>query len=107
MGCGCQSKKANNAAVMAQPVNVTTQAPQTTCDITLQLLENWEKVLNCVKSNDSFQKTGVAEITVNQYLGLIQSAKNYPNNYCFYGGNLNNFRNVILPKIIQNEPICI
>lgn len=108
MGCGCGAKKVSN--VVAQPAKTTTSTISTTpenCNITIEILDKWESMLNCVKSNGSFQKTGVAEIVVNQYLGLIQSAKNYPNNYCYYGSQLEVFKSSILTKIVQNEPSCI
>lgn len=105
MGCGCGAKKANVA--VAQPVNVTTQPVVTQCDITADTLNKWFSILQCVKNNNSYQKTGVSEITVNQYTGILQSALNYPDNYCYYSAQLNVFKDTILIKIIENEPICI
>ncbi len=116
MGCGCGKKPATSSVVASRPpeVNNTQMATQTAapqepavCAITLDILNKWQNILMCVKNNNSYQKVGISEIVLNQFLGIIQSAKNYPADYCYYGDNLENFKVAVLPKIIENEPNCL
>jgi hypothetical protein len=105
MGCGCSSRNySNNTARSFAPIIPPAAG---SCDLSLDILNTWNNILLCVKSNGLYSTIGTSEIVINQYLGLVQSAKNYPENYCYYSVELEKFKTILLQKIIQNATICI
>lgn len=108
MGCGCGSstnKSSNTTYTYNQSarVNVSPEG----CDITKEDLNRWLKILQCIKSEGKHAAAGFAEFNVNQLLGTIQSALNYPENYCMYKVQLDYFKNIALIKIVDNVSECI
>lgn len=104
MGCSACS-----AAAVTNP-NYTrrTQEGYTgSCDLTKQVLETWKAALKCVKQKGKQAQIGLAMSQINQMAGFIQSALNYPDNYCYYYEQLAYFQDAILPQIISNVPECI
>lgn len=108
MGCGCSSGGGNTsvANVANYSQNVKRSIPST-CDITRDVLIKWQNMLKCVKNSGNISAVGVAELAINQLLGIVQSALNYPDNYCYYSLQLNYFKDNILTKIVENVPECI
>lgn len=106
--CSCGSTNQNN--VVINRVNENTQNNivfDENCEITSELLNNWKQILLCIKNNIAFETVGLSEFNINSLLGIIQSAINYPDNYCYYSPQLENFKNNILLRIVENVPECI
>ncbi len=77
------------------------------CTITRELLQSWQNALKCVKQKGKGDLINMALASINQVLGILQSALNYPDNYCYYTPELEAFKSIILPQIIANVPECI
>jgi len=77
------------------------------CLIDKELLTKWKSVLKCIKLNNRYTEANITISELNSSLGYIQSALNYPDDYCYYTEELNNFKNNILPRIVENVPSCI
>ena len=77
------------------------------CNITKENLLAWKALLQCIKNNQYYTQANTSEFTINQFLGIIQSALNYTNNYCYYNEQLEFFKTNILPNYINNVPQCI
>lgn len=118
MGCGCGGGGGNVAPVvnrsMQQTFNVAPITPSTfnldengICSITSEMLQKWKAVLECVNSRGRLGEANLSTVSYNQILGVIQSALNYPDNYCYYKPQLLFFQNTILPKIVQYVQECI
>ena len=105
MGCGCLSAKSTSISVTEVSAPIIPQPGS--CDLTLPILNTWENLLLCVKEKNAYTLINSYEIVINQYLGLIQSAKNYPDNYCYYSTQLDKFKSTLLQKIIDNANFCI
>ena len=110
MGCGCSS---GSSIQMNSPVNPSDysrnvrQREITDCNITSQILTTWKATLTCVKNSGKLQKINLSEHAANRLLGVLQSALNYPDNYCYYILQLDYFRDKVLNLIIENVPECI
>lgn len=105
MGCGCEN--ANNT--MMESVNnyaAGATVPMGNCDILKENLIMWQTVLLCTKTSNKLTEVSLTEFTVNQFLGVIQSAINYPDNYCLYKPQLEYIQNSIIPNIVSNVPEC-
>ena len=109
MGCNCSSASVNNySAAPYYQYNselLKLSAPQE-CLITKELLLTYQKKLQCCKQTNNLELIGLNLYQYNIYMGYIQSALNYPDNYCYYSVKLNEFATNILPRIINNVPIC-
>lgn len=77
------------------------------CGLTKEILQTWRAALKCVKQKGKQAEIGLALSQVNQMAGFIQSALNYPDNYCYYYEQLQYFQEAILPQIVTNVPECI
>lgn len=77
------------------------------CQITGEILTNWQRILTCIKNNQKYSLLSLTLTKVNMLLGIIQSAINYPDDYCYYEIALNEFKNIVLPLIINNAAECI
>lgn len=104
MGCSaCAARAAQQNQLRAQRQNPLVP---TECDFTKVLLQNWYNILNCVKSGN-LGKINLTLLQANSYLGYLQSALNYPDNYCYYNKQLTEFQQSVLPRIVANVPECI
>lgn len=108
MGCSsCAGRYANsNLSVKSATVNVQSAYTPTDCNYTKAMLEKWKRLLECVLLNNKSGLINLTDQKVRSYLGYIQSALNYPDNYCFYKDVLQDFELNILPRIIVNVPNC-
>lgn len=107
MGCGCSgSSNTTNNSNIVNYSNVNNVIIPQNCTITEETLKTWKRLVTCVKDNNKLEQSGLTEFTANQILGLIQSALNYPENYCTYHLQLDFFINNILILIIANVPEC-
>lgn len=108
MGCGCGSKTnaVNTVVTYNQPTGVKIISSKE-CTITKNDILKWQNVLKCIKTEGKFIQADITEFNVNQLLGIIQSALNYPENYCMYKAQLDYFKDSILVKIVMNVPECI
>lgn len=79
----------------------------TDCDITLENLTTYKNMLLCIRNNNKYVQAKIAFTTVNMYMGIIQSALNYPDNYCYYMESIANFQSSILPLIVANVSECL
>lgn len=77
------------------------------CLIDKELLIKWKSILKCIKSTGKYTEINITVLEVNKDLGYIQSALNYPDDYCYYMNELTSFKNNILPRIVENVPSCI
>ena len=103
--CGCASSVPENNSLNS--LNSTNNIINLNCGVTIELLEHWQKILFCIKNEDKTSLIYSNTVVINQYLGLIQSALNYPDNYCYYFEQIENFQNSLLPLIVNNVPECI
>lgn len=76
------------------------------CEITKELLLKYTQLLECCKENNKLSDIGLSTIQYHSYMGYLQSALNYPDNYCYYIIKIQEFANNILPRIISNVTIC-
>jgi hypothetical protein len=111
MGCSsCTGKalKISNGSLSTQSGSNVRVAKYTSkdCDYTKEMLEKWYKLLYCVLINNKANFIGITNQKINSFLGYIQSALNYPENYCYYMDTLSDFEQNILPRIIENVPNC-
>ena len=104
--CGCGAANKNNSSTHRQ-VSVARQVEQAPCDITKEHLLLWKQILTCIKQNNYFVAADTPEFTINKFLGIVQSALNYPSDYCYFNEQLNYFKTFVLLKIIDNVPQCI
>lgn len=105
MGCPCSAKSAqnNNQTLVNRP-----PSPQPEdCDFTRTVIQNWYNILLCVKTSNKLGIISLTTLQANIYLGYLQSALNYPDNYCYYQVKLTDYQQNILPRIIANVPECI
>lgn len=103
--CNCGS-----TTFLSQSYTRTLKQAQTLavdCDIELNQLKSWLAILKCLKSSGLYKNVGLNITEINRLTGIIQSAINYPDNYCYYKERFENFQNNILPLIISNVPECI
>jgi hypothetical protein len=77
------------------------------CGINGDMLQSWKAIMKCIKLKHKESLIGMATATVNQIAGIIQSAINYPDNYCYYYPQLEYFQSAVLPQIITNVPECV
>lgn len=106
MGCGCSSQSNSNPQLYTPPPPSSPSLPKIGCTLTKEILEQWKAKLECVISNNKQADIGLSFRDENRYIGLIQSALNYPDDYCFFESQLNTFKLSILPKINNNVPLC-
>jgi hypothetical protein len=104
MSCGCSSSGgSSNGGIYPSP----TAIPNVACDITQANLNSWKNSLECVKLHNKLDLIGLVEFNANQFLGVLQSALNYPDNYCLYKAQLDFFKDNVLINIVANVPECI
>lgn len=80
--------------------------PAVDCLLTKEILARWKNTLKCIKNNNQLETIGLVNSSANQILGIIQSALNYPDNYCFYEQELSYFQTTVLPLIIEYASEC-
>lgn len=107
MGCNCGGVAGGgNNGVQNRGLSFTPPS-NTDCSITKQLLTTWKQILTCVKAQGKYTEANLTQFEINQLLGVIQSALNYPDNYCYYSVQLEDFQNNRLPIIINNVTSCL
>lgn len=95
MGCPCEN---NSTTPFASVANVKKAANQVTdCTVTKEQIETWLNLLQTAKKNGS----SVSEQLLNSNIGIMQSALNYPNNYCYYQQRIDIFKEFVLPKLMN------
>lgn len=103
MGCNCASTYTTNVPIN----NITPIVQPEDCELTGILITTWQSILQCVKDSNKLGLIGLNTVTANQYLGILQSAINYPDNYCYFIVKLQEFQINILPRIVTNVQECI
>lgn len=111
MGCsscggGGSSTQAYQYAAIHQHNTPQMAYDAANCTYTNAILEKWKLILTCIKIQSLGSLVGIETFQMNVLMGVIQSALNYPNNYCFYKQQLDDFQTNILPRIIENVPDC-
>lgn len=107
--CGCSGSGSSvNVPVgrLSQLPNTPMKAKTENCELTQEIITNWKTLLECVVSKELLHAINLSKLQANQYLGLLQSALNYPDDYCYYDIQLNLFKEAILPRILENVPEC-
>ena len=103
MGCGCNS---GGAIFQSQPAYQNSYVKNENCEITLDMITNYKRFLECVKNTGNLAAIGISTVQCNSYLGYFQSAINYPDDYCYFQIKLQDFIDNVLPKILINVPNC-
>lgn len=106
MSCGCENTIVNSQQQQTTKIDKPKVFATTNCDISEELLLNYQKLLLCCKYNNSLNKINLTTKECNSYLGYLQSALNYPDNYCYYYTKIDEFRTRVLPLILNNVPYC-
>jgi len=108
MGCGCGGggNASSNKTSNATPV-LKLQTKKEDCTITKEAIQKWMTIIKCVSAKDKLKELGLSEFNINQTLGIMQSALNYPDNYCMYEIHLDAFQNDVLIKIVASVPECL
>lgn len=110
MGCGSCGGGGNTQSypyMTAQHNNLQLAQQPENCSLTAEVLTKWLNILTCIRTQNKGYLVGLEGFTMNSLVGVVQSAINYPNNYCYYQPNLENFQTNILPLIIENVPECV
>lgn len=103
MGCGCGG--GSGASIQSQETDKQVAKALTSpedCTFSKETLDSYIVMLNLVRTHDLFKATGISFQGLNAYIGLIQSALNYPDNYCLFETQLNTFSSSILPKLTEH-----
>lgn len=97
---------ANNATYTEQ--RMSTPPPiNENCLYNGGLLNVWLNAIKCVKTSDKLNLIGLTDFQANVQIGNIQSAINYPENYCYFEPQLTDYQQNILPRIIEYVPECL
>lgn len=102
--CNCTNAVSFSNGSMYTPV---VREINLNCEITSEILINWQNILNCIKLSQKYSLLNLPLQKVNMLLGIIQSGINYPDDYCYYEEQLQEFKNIILPLILTNAAECI
>lgn len=106
--CGCGAKNNGGSGNTQRGVFLNApEEPVSPCDITKENLIAWKYLLTCIKENNYYSQANIVEFTVNKFLGIIQSALNYPSDYCYFNEQLSYFKTFILLNLLDNVPQCI
>lgn len=87
-------------------VNNVVPAPGS-CSLNKDTLQTWKTIVACLRTSNNLSTAGITVFEANVFAGTIQSALNYPDNYCYFARELENFQSNILPRIVTNVPECI
>lgn len=109
MGCGCGSSTTQVTSTISSNNNSmgVKMVPSHECPITKADILKWQAIVQCLKDENKFLSADITEFNINQLLGVMQSALNYPENYCMYKSQLDYFKDTTLLKIVMNVPECI
>lgn len=77
------------------------------CNVGSEQLINWRTILKCLKNTNKGEIVGLSTQQINVFLGIVQSAINYPDDYCHYQSKFVIFQEQYLPLIISDVPECI
>lgn len=103
--CNCESD-ISSVNVSGITYNNQPKYSPTDCDYDNTILRNWYNMFDCIKKNSKHEEIGLTTAKVNSYIGYIQSALNYPDNFCFYKDVLDDILLNIIPRIINSVPEC-
>lgn len=108
MGCGCGG--GSNVAITYNGSNEEAvrvyRPPTVDCNFDTTILLKYQSMLQCCKDTGKLSLIELTTKECNSYLGYLQSALNYPDNYCYYYEQVNNFSTNIVPRIINNVINC-
>lgn len=111
MACAACAAKSGATPSYRQPKQRSNRKATTQeaidCPFSNGLLMIWYNALKCVKDTNQLAAIGLTVYQTNVHLGNLQSAMNYPDNYCYFRKELTDFNSNILPRIIENVPNCI
>lgn len=106
MACGSCNKSSFSSSSSIGPMTRSQSNIVGNCEFTQEILLNWRNILRCLKASGSNSLQGLSLTEINRYLGTVQSSINYPDNYCYYNQQLQDFQSLI-PIIIENASNCI
>jgi hypothetical protein len=105
---GCNTCGGGNAGYVSGTYTARIpRVPDPNCTVTIEMLIQWRAILNCIKTAGKFEQAHLSEPELNTFLGLVQSAINYPDDYCYYMDRLTSFQQDKLPLIVGYVPECI
>lgn len=99
MGCGCSSGTSTDTNQVVNTANRVVTSPEN-CFFDKDILLQYKNIVEIIKNNDLYSTVGMTIQQSNSYLGIIQSALNYPDNYCLYESQLTTFKDTILPNLL-------
>lgn len=102
MGCNCGGGSNTNQIQKTVKTQEQLVTPPIDCFYDKEILSNYKKLLDTVKEKELFSEINLNIRAVNSYLGLVQSALNYPDNYCILEPQLDIFRFSVLPNLIEH-----
>lgn len=105
--CACGNGGGSSNAPIQNQVLRPPVTPSSECLFTKTILSTWLAAIKCVKDNGNLSLIGLSEYQANIYTGNIQSALNYPEDYCYFSKQLTDYQQNILPRIIENVPTCL
>lgn len=86
MGCNCGKGVVPITELTYSPTsNDTLNQP---CSYNFSNISDLYTKLNLVKLNNQASNIGITNIQLNGYLGILISALNYSNNYCYFAPSL-------------------
>lgn len=104
--CGCAGG-GSSVGAPSQRQAIVPYVPDPNCQYSSGILTVWLRIIKCVKDSGSLSLIGLTDYQANIHIGNIQSAINYPEDYCFFSPQLADFQQNILPRIIENVPTCL
>jgi hypothetical protein len=107
MGCGCGKNKVQPTT--EQPVVYQqVYTAETTCPITIEQVNSWLVVVQCVKDNSYHKQLNVSEYTVNLYIGILLSTQNHVRHggsVCYYQSRLEEIEAFVFN--VKNTGLCL
>lgn len=95
----CSSCGSGKSVAFSRPTATNTRTVNKDCIYTIEVLQNWETKLNCVKSGNLYTNIQSSSSEINAFLGVVKSAIS-TNNPCYFEAHLNTIASTIM-KIIN------
>lgn len=99
MACGC-SAKSNNTPVLT--VSTTLNHHDNECTYTVEMINSWRDLLECVNKNGKLSLFGIQKSLYNGFLGVLISVQNAPDTICYFKKELD-ILNPYIVNIINSE----
>src|ERR1035437_5578571 len=94
-GCGSTVSAPFSPSQVRQMAYSATAIITGDCEYTNELLTEWKRLLECIKSKNTFDIFNTNYVKVNSYLGIVQSAINYKTYPCYFIQQLDKMKGLI------------